>query len=142
MGDAENEENEPKEPKEPNEQYEPFIYLDLDQIQSVIDEAQPLIEAFWAIWTDEKGEQDQLDLFTSTGMPGAIGRIIDQIVPPVLFNMSPDSFILLVQRAILFGYSLDEIKRRTAMGDTNISTDELEKLWNVTEGDEPTDGIE
>ena len=136
MGDAENEEN------EPNEQYEPFIYLDLDQIQSVIDEAQPLIEAFWAIWTDEKEEQDQLDLFTSKGMPGAIGRIIDQIVPPVLFNMSPDSFILLVQRAILFGYSLDEIKRRAAMGDTEISTDALEKLWNVTEGDDPTNGIE
>lgn len=135
MGDAENEENEPK------EQYEPFIYLDLDQIQSVIDEAQPLIEVFWAIWTEEKVEQDQLELFTSKGMPGAVGRIIDQIVPPALFNMSPDSFILLVQRAILFGYSLDEIKRRTEnMGNTEMSTDALEKLWNVPEGDEPTDG--
>tara|TARA_R110000824_G_scaffold185279_2_gene366261 strand:- start:83 stop:511 length:429 start_codon:yes stop_codon:yes gene_type:complete len=142
MGDAENEENEPKEPKEPKEHYEPFIYLDLDQIQSVIDDAQPLIEVFWAIWTEEKIEQDQVELFTSKGMPGAVGRIIDQIIPPALFNMSPDSFILLVQRAILFGYSLDEIKRRTDMGDTNISTDELEKLWNVTEGDEPTNGIE
>jgi len=139
MGDAENEENEPKEPKE---QYEPFIYLDLDQIQSVIDEAQPLIEAFWAIWVEEKGEDDQIELFTSKGMPGAIGRIIDQIVPPVLFNMSPDSFILLVQRAILFGYSLEEIKRRANMENAEISTDELEKLWNVTEGDEPTNGIE
>jgi hypothetical protein len=139
MGDAENEENEPK---EPNEQYEPFIYLDLDQIQSVIDEAQPLIEAFWAIWVEEKGEDDQIELFTSKGMPGAIGRIIDQIVPPVLFNMSPDSFILLVQRAILFGYSLEEIKRRANMENAEISTDELEKLWNVTEGDEPTNGIE
>jgi hypothetical protein len=139
MGDAENEENEPK---EPNEQYEPFIYLDLDQIQSVIDEAQPLIEAFWAIWVEEKDEDDQIELFTSKGMPGAIGRIIDQIVPPVLFNMSPDSFILLVQRAILFGYSLEEIKRRANMENAEISTDELEKLWNVTEGDEPTNGIE
>tara|TARA_R110000765_G_scaffold105426_2_gene195560 strand:+ start:107 stop:526 length:420 start_codon:yes stop_codon:yes gene_type:complete len=139
MGDAENEENEPK---EPNEQYEPFIYLDLDQIQSVIDEAQPLIEAFWAIWVEEKGEDDQIELFTSKGMPGAVGRIIDQIVPPVLFNMSPDSFILLVQRAILFGYSLEEIKRRANMENAEISTDELEKLWNVTEGDEPTNGIE
>jgi hypothetical protein len=136
MGDAENEEN------EPNEQYEPFIYLDLEQIQSVIDEAQPLIEAFWAIWVEEKGEDDQIELFTSKGMPGAIGRIIDQIVPPVLFNMSPDSFILLVQRAILFGYSLEEIKRRANMENAEISTDELEKLWNVTEGDEPTNGIE
>jgi hypothetical protein len=139
MGDAENEENEPK---EPNEQYEPFIYLDLDQIQSVIDEAQPLIEAFWAIWVEEKDEDDQIELFTSKGMPGAIGRIIDQIVPPVLFNMSPDSFILLVQRAILFGYSLEEIKRRANMENAEISTDDLEKLWNVTEGDDPTNGIE
>jgi hypothetical protein len=135
MFESENEENDP-------EEHEPFIYLDLDQIQSVIDEAQPLIEAFWAIWAEEKGEDDQIELFTSKGMPGAVGRIIDQIVPPVLFNMSPDSFILLVQRAILFGYSLEEIKRRANMENAEISTDELEKLWNVTEGDEPTNGIE
>ena len=103
-----------------------------------------MIEAFWTIWTEEKTEQDQLDFFTVKGMPGAVGRIIDQIIPPTMFSMSPDSFILLAQRCVLFGYCLDEIKRRVGMNtETSSPTDELaklDKLWNVTEGDEPTDG--
>jgi len=150
---SENEENKPDEEKKPDEETKPdlsrfenFLYIDLEQIQAVIDDAQPMIEAFWTIWTEEKTEQDQLDLFTAKGMPGAVGRIIDQIIPPTMFSMSPDSFILLAQRCVLFGYCLDEVKRRVGMDtETSSSTDELaklDKLWNVTEGDEPTNGTE
>ena len=148
MVESENSENEENKENKPEKDEKPdlkaFFYIDLEQIQEVLDASQPMIETFWAIWTQEKTEQEQLDLFTAKGMPGAVGRIIDQTIPPTMFAMAPDNFILLAQRAILFGYCLEEIKKRLGMDTEDISaTDELaklDKLWNVTEGDEPTNG--
>ena len=81
---SENEENKPDEEKKPDEETKPdlsrfenFLYIDLEQIQAVIDDAQPMIEAFWTIWTEEK-----------TGMVGVHGGMTkeEMFVPLIIFK--------------------------------------------------------
>ena len=65
MVESENSENEENKENKPEKDEKPdlkaFFYIDLEQIQEVLDASQPMIETFWTIWTQEKTEQEQLD---------------------------------------------------------------------------------
>jgi hypothetical protein len=121
---SDDEENNSKEPED-------FTVEELAQLN--IDSA-PLIEAFYEIYTKEMSVEDQVKIYKSKGVPGALGELINQSIPPQLFELAPWRIVDLAQRAVLFGYKLDEINKRvfgTSIETSELSIDDLDTLWDI-----------
>jgi len=135
---------EPEQNEEPQgeEEQPKHPFMTPEMLQGIIDDAAPLLKVFSDIWTNEKTEEEQLHVIYQPGMLGAIGNLIDQSLPPQIVRIAPYNFVDLAQRCVLFGYVLDEIISRAKIEGKDLTSDDLEKLWDVVqeeEGEETND---
>ena len=130
-------EGENEQPQDWSNEEENLHHLTPEYLEEVKQSAIPLMKAFFEIYKDYSAEEIAA-ITRQQGVSGALGALIDNIIPQNVLIQAPFHVVEFGTQCILFGRALDEILRRVGVEEVDeLTPDELEKLWGV--GDEEND---